>query len=156
MRATLLTFAALAIISIMPLNAQAVFPEKNGAVLAGVDAVDAYIVVATWMNVAGDRERFADNAQAAFRLGLRRDGVRVEVSAPNYLICELSMAQSGGVVAYHYRLRYHTWAPSGVHALQWETGGMVTVGRSNFGHEGAAQVCVDDFSSEWLKWNPRR
>lgn len=137
-------------------NGQAVFPDENGNALAGVTTVDAIAMTVTWLGVDGDREVFNRNLQSALELGLRRDGVRVEGSAPNYLFCSLSVAQSGGLVAYSWRLTFYDYQAEGVHRLLWTAGGIVTVGGSNFNADEAAEECIDRFANEWLRWNPRR
>lgn len=135
---------------------QAIFPDENGKSLAGITSVDATATSVTWLNVPGNRENFDRNLQTAFELGLRRDGVRVEGSAPNYLHCGLSVAQSGGTVVYAWRLWFFDYEPEGIHRLLWTAGGIVTVGGNNFTADEAAKVCVDRFANEWLRWNPRR
>jgi hypothetical protein len=134
---------------------QAVFPEENGQALKGVQAVDAIVEIQTWLGMTGDRDRLEQNIQSAFALGLRRDRVRVDSSAANYLFCELKFAEASGLVAYSYDLAYYSFELSGVHRLLWTTGGIVTVGRSNFTPEAVAKTCVDAFANEWLRWNPR-
>ncbi len=138
------------------LSGQAVFPEMNGASLTGIAAVDAIAISVTWLDMDRDRSNFDQNLQATFELGLRRDGVRVEKNAPNYLFCEIKVAQSDGLTAYSWDLNYYEYVSDGVYPLLWSTGGIVTVGSSNFDAEAAVEECVDGFASEWLKWNPRQ
>jgi hypothetical protein len=146
----------LALWAVEPTEARAqVFPNGNGISLAGVTAFDANITVPIWLNVDGDRDRFVSNAQSAWELGLRRDGVEVSSSSPNFLICSLAVAQSGGTVAVQYGVRYFGYKQAGLHPLLWEGGGMLTVGSDNFEADDIAQNCVDTFANEWLKWNPR-
>lgn len=136
------------------LEAQAVFPDANGAALADVAAFDAHASSSAWLNMEQDRDLFDKNVQRAFELGLRRDGVRVEASAPNYLFCNLAVAHASGLIAYAWQLEYYSFELVGVHQLLWETGGIVTVGRSNFDADAAVEECIDGFANEWLRWNP--
>jgi hypothetical protein len=137
-------------------EAEAVFPESNGRALAGVKAFDAKVVIETWLSMARDREVARENAQAAFELGLRRDGVVVEGAAPNFLFCTLSFAQSGGIIFYSWRVEYYDYRRTGVIPLIWTSGGIATVGSGKFSDEEPAKDCADTFANEWLKWNPRR
>lgn len=139
-----------------PLQGQAVFPQSNGKALAGLRSVDAIVDVRTWLSMDGQRERVEANIQSAFELGLRRDGLVVESSAPNYLFCGLKFAQAGGIVAYSWQVEYYDFEATGVHQLMWTSGGIGTIGRSNFDEQDLAKTCVDTFANEWLKWNPRR
>jgi hypothetical protein len=134
----------------------AIFPVENGRALAGIQAFDARVSILTWLEVRDDRDRLRNNMQAAFELALRRDGVVVDRGAPNYLICELWMAESSGLLSYVWIVNYYDFEPQGVHRLLWRSGGIVTVGRTNFSAESAAKSCADGFAIEWLKWNPRR
>ena len=138
----------------LPVYSQ-VFPAGNDRVLAGVTTFDAVLIVPLWLNVEHDIDRFKRNGQSTFELLLRRDGVRVDSDAPNYLICEISAAQSSGVVFYHYAVEYWEWVPRGLNTLLWDTGGVVTIGARRFSHEQAVSDCVDAFSNVWLKHNPR-
>jgi hypothetical protein len=103
----------------------------------------------------GDQSAFRENIQSAFELGLRRDGIIVDMKAPNYLTCELRFAGSGGLVAYSYDVSYYTYSSSGPHRLQWTNGGIGTVGKSNLTADHLAKTCVDIFVNEWLKQNPK-
>lgn len=145
-----------AVLAPSSVSGQAVFPDANGQTLKGVLAVDAHALPVTWLNVELDRSTFEGNVQAAFELGLRRDGVRVESAAPNYLLCELSVAQNRGLIAYSWQLSYYGFASKGVHPLLWEASGIVTVGVDNFDGDAATEECVDRFAREWLRWNPRQ
>ncbi len=136
--------------------AQAVFPSENGKVLAGLKMADATVQILTWLGMDGDRDRLKRNIQSAFELALRRDGLVVDGNAPNFLFCELKFARSGGVIAYAYQVTYYEFEANGVHRLLWSHGGIVTVGRETFDTEQVAKDCVDAFSNEWLKRNPRR
>jgi hypothetical protein len=136
-------------------RAQAIFPEENGKVLAGVTSFDASVSLSTWLNVPDDRPRFRTNAQSAFELALRRDGVIVEVAAPNF-ICRIKAAHNTGLIVYAWDVEYYDYQRAGVHVLQWTAGGIVTVGRNNFTPQAAIQECSNAFANEWLKQNPRR
>ena len=150
--------AASALLVLIPGHSQgqAVFPDANGEALAGVTAVDAYFNTTAWIEVEADEDLFQSNAQSAFELGLRRDGVIVDPSAPNYLFCEIMAAQREEIVLYAYSVQYYTFESSGVHVLTWNAGGLATRGSSLFTDEEVAGDCVDLFANEWLKWNPRR
>ena len=78
-----------------PADAQ-LFADDNGRVLDGVLAFDAVVSV-----TAPDAEpgvqvpaNFEENLEDAFVLALRRDGVRVEADAPNYLTCRVQFLPS--------------------------------------------------------------
>lgn len=120
--------------------------------------MDARVSIATWLSMPGDRTNFWANAQTAFELGLRRDGLTVDPATPNYLICEILAAHRGGVVAYAWRVAYYRWTsqPGAVHTLLWQTGGIVTIGSPALSAQDSAKDCVDAFANEWLKQNPRR
>ena len=118
--------------------------------------MDARTPVPNWLNVEDDRDLFQSNAQSAFELGLRRDGVIVDPSAPNYLFCEIKSAQSGEIVVNGFSVQYCTFESSGVHVLTWNAGGLATRGSSHFTAEQVPGDCVDYFANEWLKWNPGR
>ena len=148
--------AALVLAMSPPLAGQAVFPEWNGSTLTGVLEFDARMAVSTWLEIPEDRDRFQQNAQSAFELALRRDGVIVDEGAPNYLVCSISAAGNGGIRFYGYSVEYYAFESSSVHRLLWKYGGVVTIGSSKFTSEEAAQDCADPFINEWLKWNPRR
>ena len=132
-----------------------IFPDANGASLAGVEEFDAAVAVRTWLSMDEDEERFQANANASFIVTLRRDGVRVESSAPNYLLCSISVA---GVLdttaAYHWSVDYYDFNTTGLHTLLWTYGGIVTVGLNNFTPESTIEECANAFTSEWLRWNP--
>ena len=135
------------------LNAQ-IFPSDNGEALAEIEDFDASVEVATWLEMDGDPFQFQESASRAFVLALRRDGVRVETSAPNYLFCRLYTALSDSIVTYVWKLEFYYYNSEGLHLLLWETGGIVTVGSNNFTPATAIEECVDAFASEWLRWNP--
>ena len=102
----------------------------------------------------GDSAQFQENANNAFVLGLRRDGVRVDTAAPNYLFCRLWIASRNSIVTYVWELEYYLFNPEGLNLLLWEAGGIVTVGSTSFTPATAAEECVNAFASEWLRWNP--
>ena len=141
-------------------NAQG-FPRNNGEALAGVAEFDAQFMVATWLANSRSEEVFEENGQGAFVLALRRDGVRVDTGAPNYLFCEIYAAENtvvgGGSAGWTYvwQVRYFEFSGLGLHTLLWETGGIATRGMVSFLASEVAQQCADAFVSEWLRWNPR-
>ena len=155
MRWTLALITLVGIGESVPAVSAQVFPDGNGAALAGVEAFDASVVVVTWLSMDRDRERFQENANASFILALRRDGVRVETSVPNYLFCSISAAEAlDTTTAYHWSVQYYDYNATGLHTLLWETGGIVTVGLDNFTPESTIEECANAFASEWLRWNP--
>lgn len=133
------------------------FPETNGLALEGVDTFDAVFNIAGWLDVAADQDRFRANGQSAFELALRRDAVRVDDSAPNYLFCEVAAAQDfeSGKVYYQYDVQYYAYNPDGVHALLWESGAVVSIAAGAFTPDEVAKDCADEFANEWLKQNPK-
>jgi hypothetical protein len=135
-------------------GAQAAFPEDNVRALTEVRAFDAKAAVFTWLNMPEDRSVFLGAADSVFQGGLTRAGVSVDPAAPNYLFCELWVAEASGLVAYAWNVSYYVHELAGVHRLEWRSGGMVTVGRNNFSAQSAATVCVDTFTTEWRRRNP--
>ena len=149
--------ALLTALSVLPVMSIAQkFPDENGETLQGVTSFDAKFAVSVFLNVTANEDRFRENGSDAFTLALRRDGVRVEESASNYLFCNVSAAQALeiGYVAV-WDLVYYAFNPDGLHALLWKVGGIMTFGPGNFKAEAIAQECADAFASEWLKWNPK-
>lgn len=139
-------------------KAQGRFPEDNGSVLRGVRAVDGQVVIAMWPEgIVTSEASFREASQRVFELGLRRAGLRVEASTPNYLICEVSAIKLGELrnVAYMWRVKYFTTEPMGPHRLMWELWGIGYREISDFKGEWLGQECVDTFEGEWLKWNPK-
>ena len=131
------------------------FPDQNGSALAGVTEFDARVFVLAWLDVDEDRARFRDNATDAFILALRRDGIRVEPAAPNYLICEITAAQpTEAIVVFNWDIAYYAYNPDGIHLLLWNDGGIAARGTNVFTAEDAAKLCGDAVASEWLRWNP--
>jgi hypothetical protein len=83
----LLAVCGLILIAPGIVSGQAVFPTGNGKALAGVVAVDASLWFPVALHVEPSvRDRWTETGQATFELALRRDGVRVESTAPNYLL----------------------------------------------------------------------
>ena len=145
---------------IVPLVKASVFPLNNGESLKGVKAFDASFIFGTEDQRLLDRfgrEALTTGATNQFILGLRRDGVVVDSSAPNFLICTLSAvtSTSGDNVAYSVNVKYWDWSESGLNTLLWENGYIVAVGLSNFDINDVVQDCNDMFAGEWLKWNPK-
>ena len=132
-----------------------IFPDANGASLAGVEEFDAAVAVLVWLSMDEDEETFRANANASFILALRRDGVRVESSAPNYLLCNIAVAKVlDTTAAYYWSIQYYDYNATGLHTLLWMTGGISTVGLNNFTPESTIEGCANAFASEWLRWNP--
>ncbi len=139
-----------------PIAGQPVFPDDNGIALQGVREFDAKVQVLGMLNMDEDRPDVERNALSAFELALRHNGIVVTVSAPNYLICTLMLAESNsGLVVYRWGLYYYGHAMTGVYPLLWKNGGLSMVGRRIFSPASAAQKCADTMASEWLRWNPK-
>ena len=80
------------ILLIMPaVSSAGVFPDGNDIALKGVTAFDAsaYVTAAVGVEEVINRSSFQTALNDAFVLGLRRDGVEVTGSAPNYLFCTI-------------------------------------------------------------------
>ena len=137
-------------------TAQSVFPQVNGEALAGVKEITALVVVPSYLDMPGDRDLLQRNAQSAFELGLRRDGLIVDFNPSNVLFCRVSAVGCVGMVVYHFNLHFYRLQVEGVHRLLWTNGAFVTVGRNWFSAENVVKNCVDMFANEWLRWNPRR
>ena len=152
--ATLILSLLLVVAAPEAASAQATFPEDNARALTGIRAFDGKVAIFTWLNMQEDRTRFLSQADSVFQGGLTRTGVAVDAGAPNYLFCELWVAEASGLIAYAWNVSYYLHELTGVHRLEWRTGGMVTVGRNNFTAQSAATVCVDAFSNEWRRRNP--
>lgn len=135
--------------------AQGTFPWDNEIALKGVDKTFAYAVLTGWMDVDNNQVRFESNLNSAFKLGLRREGVIVDMS-PNHLICEVRVAQGNGIIIYTLDIQFYKYNIEGMHNLIWSDSNIVKIGTNNFNSRDVAQKCVDMFSSEWLKQNPRR
>ena len=132
------------------------FPESNGISLKGLTSVDAMFTVAAWLNVTTEEAGFQQLGQTSLELALRRDGVVVETSAPNYLFCTVQAAEStSGLVFFTYTVEYYGFNSEGLHPLLWQKGGISTIGLTNFNAEIVAKNCADIFLNEWLKQNPR-
>ena len=143
---------ALALISTNT-HAQSRFPNANGQALAGVSSFNASVLI-SWLN--GDRERdlFLENVQSAFELSLRRDGIRVEGSAPNFLFCNIYAADTGGAVAWTTLVQFFSFEPAGLHRLMWQGGRLSTAERNSFTPDAVATGCGEIIADEWLKQNP--
>ena len=146
-----------ALLFVLPVTSTAQkFPDANGEVLKGVTVFDAIFDVSVFLDVTANREVFIETGNNTFILALRRDGVRVEESAPNYLFCTVLAAKvlEVGYVAV-WDLDYFAYSPDGIHALLWEKSGIMTFGPDGFQPERIGQKCADEFATEWLRWNPR-
>lgn len=139
-----------------PAAAQSVFPAANGEALAGVTAVDAQVLVLNWLEVKGDQEAFRARAQPAFAQAIRGLGLSVADDAPNFLFCELKVAEApDGSIVYAWAIGYYEFVVAGAHRLQWTTGGIVRVAGGRFTGRTAVEECTDGFRREWSKANPR-
>jgi hypothetical protein len=134
-------------------NGAAVFPVNNGEILAGVTAVDAQVLVLNWLEMGPALNEFKDAAQTAFRSAVRTLGVVPDGNA-NFLFCELKVVGIGrAAVVYSWSLGYYEYVVGGAHHLQWTTGGIVRVGRTNFSPAAAVEECAAGFKLEWSRWN---
>ncbi|WLD56897.1 hypothetical protein NFC81_09150 [Salinispirillum sp. LH 10-3-1] len=148
--------ALLLLVFLSSATSSQVFPELNGIALKGVEKVDARFVVLNWLNVQLNIDDFRTNGQSALELALRRDGVVVDPSAPNYLICYVFASEpQPGIVSYTNLIEFYEYSITDVHRLQWRSGGASTVGRNGFDAGTVARTCSDSFVGEWLKQNPK-
>lgn len=136
--------------------AQSYFPERNGISLKGVTEFDAKASITGWLNVEGDFDKFHLDLQTAFQSALRGDGVVIDKNAPNYLFCEITVAQVNEIVMYKFQVLFYEFNSNSLNQLLWSDGGIATVEREGFSYQSVAQDCKDVFSREWLKQNPRR
>ena len=134
-------------------NGAAVFPANNGRILAGVTEVDAQVLVLNWLEMGEGQDGFRAAAQEAFRAAVGATGVAPDRNA-NFLFCELQVAGVGrAAVVYSWSVGYYEFVVGGAHHLQWTTGGIVRVGRTNFTPAAAIEECAAGFRSEWTRWN---
>ena len=147
------------ILLIIPaVSSAGVFPDANAIALKGVTAFDAsaYVTAAVGVEEVINRSSFNANLNDAFVLALRRDGVEVTGSAPNYLNCKLQIGGDGpGVIVFALNLVFYDYDSEGLHTLLWETGSVFAVGSNNFNAKVVAQECADKFASAWLEQNPK-
>ena len=112
------------------------------------------LLIDTWLDVDLDQDLFGENGTREFVLALRRDGVGVEESASNYLLCRVSAASVSNSVVFVWDVEFYDFnTDDGLHPLLWRTGGIMSGGSDNFTPEMVADGCADAFASEWLRWN---
>ena len=142
----------------------ATYPMFNEKALEGVKTFDARYRTNIWMNedrfsdlTLPDLNRFEENANNAFILGLRRDGVTVDETSRDVLDCDISASISNRIVTFVIELNYFKFSfeAESVHTLLWGTNAMANVGIDNFTSEIIAKQCQDLFAAQWLKWNPK-
>ena len=147
------------ILFVMPAVCSAdVFPDRNDIALKGVTAFDANASVLSAVGVEEvlTRSSFETTLNNAFVLALRRDGVEVKASAPNYLNCEMRIGGNGpGTIVYTYSVRFFDYDSEGLNTLLWGSGGIVSIGSDNINAKDVAQDCADMFASAWLEHNPK-
>ena len=147
------------ILLIMPaVSSAGVFPERNAIALKGVTAFDAsaYVAAALGVEEVINESSFETALNDAFVLGLRRDGVEVTGSAPNYLYCTVMIGGNGpGTIVYSVNIQFYDYDSEGLNTLLWEVNSILSVGSSNFNAKDVAQDCVDLFASDWLAQNPK-
>ena len=150
---TLVVTIALGALCARGAAAQAVFPVENGQILAGVNEVDAQVLVLNWLGVEQSQAEFQTAAQTAFRATVAAAGVAPDRNA-NFLFCELKVAGVGrAAVVYSWSVGYYEYVVGGAHHLQWTTGGIVRVGAANFTPAAAVEECGAGFQREWSRWN---
>ena len=83
----------------------ATFPMFNEQALEGVKTFDAKFRILIWLEedrlteeMLPDEERFQTNANDAFILGLRRDGVTVNEMSLDTLYCDINASMNFNVV----------------------------------------------------------
>lgn len=136
--------------------AQSFFPERNGIIFKNETKFDAVAITDTWFEVEGNQEIFSKNLNTAFQSGLTSDGIIIDPDAPNFLICTVSVAQANSTVFYTYDVKYYLYNTEGLNILLWTAGG-ISLGESRrLTADLAAKDCVDTFSNEWLKQNPKQ
>lgn len=152
-----LRFSSLMVASVFfNISTAQVFPDANEESLKEVDTFDARFVVTVWMDPSEDEDRFTRNGQSSLELGLRRDGVKVDSGAPNYLLCKVKIAESNsGLIFYSWDVEYVLWNPEGLNIVAWNTGGIATIGSNNFNAEAVATDCTNGFANTWLAQNPK-
>ena len=164
MRIAIYSIITLVILFTANIYASSVFPINNRAALKGVKEFDYQTIIGRYDDFNTDdeyklpnREIFETTLKDKILLGLRRDGVTVTITAPNYLMCVVSVSLANSRVIYTIEINYYEYnsEENDVHKLLWTTGSLYTVGLSNFTAEGVANACVDDFSSAWLAENPK-
>jgi len=87
--------------------ASAVSQESSPDILAGVDSVDAEVVL-TWPEQLTqlDKATTESRLQTVFQLELRKNGIVVSAGAVNYLNLELTLLNNGdGSVSYSYAVQ---------------------------------------------------
>ena len=150
-RPTVLLVAALALSS--PLHAQRTFTHE---VFIGVSTVNAEITVDWDERISRTTEsQFYSEMDRAFTLGLRRAGVKVDVTPPNFLSCDINVLYDDGLVAYALGVEYMELV-GGRLVITWRRSWIGTVGERNLDGADYAQNCVEEFESDWLQANPRR
>ena len=142
----------------------ATFPLFNEQALEGVKTFDAKFRILIWLEedrlteeTLPDEELFQTNANDAFILGLRRDGVTVNEMSLDTLYCDINASMNFNVVTWSVNLDYYKWSleEEGVHTLLWEARYHSSAGISEFTPEALAKQCQDLFAKSWLKWNPK-
>ena len=119
----------------------ATFPMFNEQALEGVKTFDAKIRILIWLEedriteeTLPDEELFQTNANDAFILGLRRDGVTVNEMSLDTLYCDINASMNFNVVTWSVNLDYYKWSleEEGVHTLLWEARYHSSAGISEF------------------------
>jgi len=141
----------------------ATFPLFNEQALEGVKTFDASLRTLIWVpeDELGDitlpsEESFKQRANDDFILGLRRDGVTVNVASMNMLFCDVNAAIAESTVVYTVTLNFYDYQfadSEPVHHLLWQDLTLVRAGINKFTPDGVAKVCQDLFAKTWLKWN---
>lgn len=143
----------------------ATYPMFNEQALEGVKTVDASLRTLIWVpeDELGDRtlpseESFIERANDDFILGLRRDGLTVDVASMNVLFCDVIAAIAESTVVYTVTLNLYDYQfaeSEPVHHLLWQDMRLARTGINNFTPKSVGTRCQDLFAKTWLKWNPK-
>lgn len=144
--------------SIGPREADAQVVGQEPAILTGVPAVDAQVAV-SWSDPitkdGGPTETQYEQAfLAEFRAGLRRGGVQISETAPNYLFCSIALLYEDGIVSAAQCVEYHEILGTEQQwAITWTKMQVFTVGLDNFGGQDDAGWCSESFIEDWRTVN---
>lgn len=151
-RTALLAFS-LASASTTQAGAQVVGQEP--AVLRGVMAVDAQVAI-SWIDAitkdGGPTEtQYEEALLDEFKAGVRRGGVTISETAPNYLFCSIALLyEDDGLVSAAQSVEYHEMLGTDQQwAITWTQMRVFTVGLQSFGGQGDARWCVTQFLDDW-------
>lgn len=128
---------------------------QEPAVLRGVTAVDAQVAI-SWVDAitkdGGPTEtQYEEAFLNQFKAGLRRGGLTISETAPNYLFCSIALLyEDDGLVSAAQSVEYHEMmGPDQQWAITWTKMQVFTVGLQNFGGQDDAQWCASEFLEDW-------